>query len=274
MDSPEFASAPFRHGKSLQVVSTSAFGLIERTFKSKLEVPVHSHTRAHVVITLRGKYVQKSGGKTLEFTPWTVCFYPVGESHSSSYSQLGARSLHVDIPPETLERVRDACPSLDGPLFFYGGKPALIGGEIYREFRALDSTSPLVLEGLILQLFGEMCRIPQPTHDHPPSWLTRADTMICERFTEMLTLSDIAGHVGVHPVHLARQYRKHFRFTVGERIRRLRIDYACRQISTTKLPLADIALASGFFDQSHFAVAFKNQVGTPPSVYRRAVRDC
>jgi AraC family transcriptional regulator len=96
--------------------------------------------------------------------------------------------------------------------------------------------------------------------------------MIRERFTEQLTLSDIASQAGVHPVHLAREYRKYYRSTVGEQIRRLRIDYARQQISTTENTIADIALTSGFSDQSPFTLAFKSYVGSPPSVYRRALR--
>jgi AraC family transcriptional regulator len=272
MNSRKPPQTTFRHGKSVQAISAAGFRVVERLYPPNLQVPQHLHKDAHLVVTLRGKYLQRSSGKDLEFEPGTVGFYPAGETHSSSYSPLGARSLHIDIDPETFDRAREASPGFARSLVCRGGKPASISGEIYRECRSPDAPSPLVLEGLIFQLFGEICRVPMQRRHHLPTWLSRADGVIRERFTETLTLSDIAGYVGVHPVHLAREYRKHYRSTVGEQIRRLRVDFARRQISTTESTLADIALASGFSDQSHFTVAFKNYVGIPPSVYRRSLR--
>jgi AraC family transcriptional regulator len=55
-------------------------------------------------------------------------------------------------------------------------------------------------------------------------------------------------------------------------MRQLRIERASRQILQTDLPLVEIALASGFSDQSSFTVAFKNVTGMTPSVYRRISR--
>lgn len=272
MGCTKFSSLPFRHGRVLKDLSTTQFRIVERLYRPNLQVPSHRHTDAHLVITLRGKYVQRSDRVDAELTPWSVSFYPAGESHSASYSSMGARSLHIEISPEALSRVREASPALDGPVICQEDRAASIAGAIYREFRASHATSSLVLDGLILQLFGEISRNPLETGNDLPPWLSRADEMIRTRFTEALTLSEIASSVGVHPVHLAREYRKYYSFTVGEKIRRLRIDYACQQISDTEYPLADIALASGFFDQSHFTVAFKNCVGTPPSVYRRSLR--
>jgi AraC family transcriptional regulator len=56
-------------------------------------------------------------------------------------------------------------------------------------------------------------------------------------------------------------------------VRRLRIEYACEQLSATTRPLADIALIAGFSDQSHFTVNFKQQIGTSPSQYRRSIQN-
>jgi AraC family transcriptional regulator len=273
MDCLKSVQIPFRHGKSVRAISTTGFRVVERLYGPDLQVPLHLHASAHLVITLRGKYINRANGRNLELSPWTVGFYPAGEQHSSSYSELGARALHIDITQKRLEIMREACPALSDRLIFRGEKSTFISGEICRELCMLDdSVSPIVLEGLILQLFGEISRVPMQKFCQCPGWLSRADAMIRARFTEQLTLSDIASQAGVHPVHLAREYRKYYQSTVGEQIRRLRIDYARQQISTTENTLANIALTSGFSDQSHFTVAFKSYVGSPPSVYRRTLR--
>jgi AraC family transcriptional regulator len=59
---------------------------------------------------------------------------------------------------------------------------------------------------------------------------------------------------------------------MGEYLRRLRIGRAARQLAESETPLAEIALAAGFADQSHFSNVFRRQTGMSPSSFRRSVR--
>ena len=93
-----------------------------------------------------------------------------------------------------------------------------------------------------------------------------------ERFAEAITLDQIASTVGVHPGHLAREFRRYYRCTPGDYIRQLRVDRACRELSVGDNSLAEVALAAGFSDQSHFATAFKRHTGLTPAAYRRAAQ--
>ena len=86
------------------------------------------------------------------------------------------------------------------------------------------------------------------------------------------SLSGLAESVGVHPVTLARAFRRAFGCTVGEYVRRLRIDHAAHQLAQTELPLAEIALAAGFSDQSHFSNLFRRHTGLSPFKFRRVAR--
>ena len=90
------------------------------------------------------------------------------------------------------------------------------------------------------------------------SWVFVARDLLRDRFSLSLTRSDIAAAVGVHPVQLARQFRRTFRCSAGEYVRRVRIDVACELLRTSK-PLSDIALGAGFSDQSHFSRVFTAQ---------------
>lgn len=73
----------------------------------------------------------------------------------------------------------------------------------------------------------------------------------------------------MHPVYLASEFRRRFVLTVGEYVRRLRIDYACGEISAREnVSLAEIALATGFSSQSHFSKTFKRVTGMTPLEYR------
>src|SRR5206468_2009075 len=84
--------------------------------------------------------------------------------------------------------------------------------------------SLLAMEGLALEILAEMSRHPVPSSERTPTrWLLRARELIHSRFTENLSLGEIALEVGVHPVHLARVFRCHFASTLGGYVRKLRV---------------------------------------------------
>jgi AraC family transcriptional regulator len=79
--------------------------------------------------------------------------------------------------------------------------------------------------------------------------------------------------VGVHPVTLARGFRRAYGCTLGEYVRRQRIENACRQLLDSAASLAEIALANGFADQSHFSNTFHRYTVMTPARYRRSAKE-
>ena len=79
-----------------------------------------------------------------------------------------------------------------------------------------------------------------------------------------LPLADVARRVGVHPVHLARTFRRVHQITFAGYVRHVRIEFARRELAASDAPLGDIAVAAGFCDQSHFSRLFKRYTGLTP----------
>ena len=102
-----------------------------------------------------------------------------------------------------------------------------------------------------------------------PQWLKRAREIVETRFLEPLSMPEIASAVGVHLVHLSREFHRYNHCTVGELIRRRRVEHACHLLARSNLNLAEIALACRFSDQSHFSMVFKRHMGTTPLRFRK-----
>ena len=137
----------------------------------------------------------------------------------------------------------------------------------------MDTAASLIIEGLTLEIMAETARHSAQSIERTiPTWLKRAKELLRERFAENLTLEQIASEVGIHPVHLASVFRRKYHCTVGEYIRQLRIEYACREIEKGELPLAIIALEAGFANQGHFSTSFKRLTGLTPVSYRNSFR--
>jgi len=143
--------------------------------------------------------------------------------------------------------------------------------KLYKEFREMDEASPLAIEGLALEMLAEVSRRKVKVADRrPPRWLSQALDLLHEQFSERLTIAYLATSVGVQPVHLAREFRKFYRRTIGEHIRQLRIEHACGELCVSDASLAAIASAAGFSDQSHFSRTFKRLMLMTPAQYRAA----
>ena len=102
-----------------------------------------------------------------------------------------------------------------------------------------------------------------------PQWLKRAREIVETRFLEPLSVSEIATAVGVHMVHLSREFHRYNRCTLGQLIRRRRVEHACHLLTYSNINLAEIALACCFSDQSDFSKVFKDHLGITPAKFRK-----
>lgn len=59
---------------------------------------------------------------------------------------------------------------------------------------------------------------------------------------------------------------------LGEYVRRLRVDFACRELSNSRKPLAEIATTAGFCDQAHLSRTLKRFTGMTPVEFRSVFR--
>lgn len=101
----------------------------------------------------------------------------------------------------------------------------------------------------------------------PPPWLLTARDLLADG-DGPAALGALAARVGVHRVHLAREFRDHFGLTVGDYVRRRRLVRARLLVAETDLPLSTAAADAGFADQAHLTRAFRAAFGTTPGRYR------
>jgi len=233
-------------------------------------IPRHFHKNAYFCLVLTGEYFETFKGSTVRCVPSTVVFHPPEQLHSNRFQNSTGVCFNIELGTKSLNRISEFAENLSSPRHCNGGHIARLGAKIYKEFNMGDCVSNIAIEGLTLELTAESSRDFSKTQcKHIPPWLKRAEEILNDSFQQQSRLSDIAKIVGVHPVHLAREFHKYLHCTVGEYIRRLRIDYARQQLAESTLPLVEIALAAGFANQSHFSRTFKLNTGMTPSEYRR-----
>lgn len=242
--------------------------LRESVYYPGLALPKHSHSHSYLSYVVEGNYVEYYPGRPpADCAAGALRFLPAGEVHSNAYRD-GARCLLVRLHPSTMDHLREAGNVLQAPGRIDGPKAEWMANRLYTEFGERDTAAALAIEGIVLELLAEGARSNGGLSRNVPKWLARAREAIHAQFLETPSLAELARAAGVHPVHLAREFRRYFNCTVGEYMRKLRIEHASRLLAKTETPLADIATLCGFADQSHFSSTFKRSTGITPAKFR------
>jgi len=255
------------YGKISRIHAVGSLTLTETIYSLGHKLPCHSHEHAYFCFVLQGGFTEFCDKGSHTYQPASLIFHPPGQAHSDQF-QTDARCFNIQFDAH----LNHETPTLKEPADFHGGVPTYLATKLYREFREMDEVSALAIEGLALEMIAESTRALRRLNGTTPPWLERAREILHSDFAEPLTLAHLATMVGVCPTHLAREFRRRYDCTIGAYVRQLRIEFARHQLSCSAIPLTEIAIAAGFFDQSHFARTFKLLTGMSPAAYRRAVR--
>jgi AraC family transcriptional regulator len=219
---------------------------------------------------LDGAFTEWAGRTPVLCIPSTLKFMPAGERHCDDFDRGPVRGLLIEVEPDRLKALQPYGAVLDRRMHSCGGAPAEIALRLHAELCHMDSAAPLAIEGLMLELLATASRQPESVpRRSPPGWLQQVRCRIEEGVTGTLGVTEVANLVGVHPVTLARTFRRVYGCTMGEYVRRRRLERAMQQLRESNASLVSIALANGFADQSHFTNLFRRYTGVTPSAFRR-----
>jgi len=95
--------------------------------------------------------------------------------------------------------------------------------------------------------------------------LDRAVSYIREHFADELSLDELASVAGFSKYHFHRIFTQRYAETVGDYVRRIRLEKAALKLLTDKRSsVTKIAFDSGFSSSQHFAKSFKTHFGVSP----------
>jgi AraC family transcriptional regulator len=248
--------------------AVAGISLSETRYAAGAQLPRHSHEHAYFCLIRQGTYQEEYAGRHRSCGPLMLAFHPAEEVHAEKFDGEEVRSFNIEVTPSWLQVVAGAAPP-DEPFDTRGGPLVGLAVRLLDEFDHPDSSSPLIIAGLTLELLG-LCARAARGGPAAPRWLLRVRDFLTENCTQAFSLADLAAEAGgVHPGYLAGAFRRHFGSTVGAYVRRQRIALACRHLTSSGAPLAEVALLAGFADQSHFTRTFRRETGLTPAAYRK-----
>jgi AraC-like DNA-binding protein len=199
-----------------------------------------------------------------------VIYFPPGAPHATR-SEVNVKTLQAVMPGPWVDRLAEVAPLTPLVTQHDAGPATWLADRLYREYLQRNAVAPLVLEGILLQMVAEFSRNQRTLNETGGARsVRRAQEFIRAHFADELSIESIAVAAGVHPSHLMRSFRRIQGCTVGDYIRQLRVEEACRMLRSSHEPLAQIACSLGFADQSHFTRTFKAHTGQTPAQFQNS----
>lgn len=250
------------------------FLLVETSYARGERIPAHLHDRPYFCLVVRGDYQERAVTGEVSCRRDTVAFHPEGVVHEDQFGDVGGDCFNVECESSWLRDTASGLESAKTPIYLRDDYATWLTRRLQHEVRTAGGHTDLAIDGLTRALVAAVARWAEGAtpHGEPaqgPDWLREALAIAAREGASGIGPSEIARRVGVHPRHLARTFRDLMGCTVGEFLRRQRIEVARRLLTESPHSLSQIAYRSGFADQSHLTRTFKRYVGSTPLEYRR-----
>jgi len=210
---------------ALESRELAGFRMTESLYPARLRQPRHSHTLPSFSFVLAGSYLETFAARPAMRQPSTLVFHPPQESHAVEYEDRPVRILSVRMDAPRFSYFTDHAAIFESHVSARTETINWIGHRLYKEFRHADDLSTLAVEGLVCDALVEAVRTHARSKVSSPSWLRQAEDYLRDNFSQPFRFEDVAKAAGVHPAHLSRVFRRNHGCTVGEYVRRLRLEH-------------------------------------------------
>ncbi|MBA4319279.1 MAG: hypothetical protein C0412_12835 [Flavobacterium sp.] len=256
-------------GSALKRKLLNGIILIEKEYYSGERIPLHAHENSYFCSVIDGNWEKRIGKKKLLCSPLKSIFHKPDIEHSDIFFNK-TKVFDIELDIKWLEKSLCYSANLSDCKEFFNNSVNWLTIKIYYEFVNNINDSALLFEELIQDLLTAVTlnNLPLKEEKSVSPWLKNVREFIDENYARSITFQEISKEADVHPVHLVRTFKLVYKSTLGDYQRKLRIKAACEKLIFTNLPYGEIALLTGFYDQSHFYRIFRKYTGLIPSAYR------
>lgn len=242
--------------------------------------PNHFHEYYVIGLVEAGERLLSCRGRQYTIRPGCIVLFNPGDNHACVQSDGGTldyRSFHIS--RETMLELAGEVTGREGLPGF--SRKVLYDEEAARTLRALHEMilndtgdlgreeSLLFLISMLIQSCGqpfERC-IPECREE-----IERACAFIEHHYAERIYLDQICRHAALGKSTLLRAFTKSKGVTPYRYLENIRISEA-KKLLERGVPPLDVAMRTGFSDQSHFTNYFSSFIGLAPGVYREVFSD-
>jgi AraC family transcriptional regulator len=229
----------------------------------------HAHDDPIVTLVVSGQVEEAVPRETRQVTALDVGFKPAGIRHADRFGDCGVRAVRISLGPILFAAVEEAA---SGTLE-WGWTPRSPAVAPLMRVATQLCGAPASEADLLTDLHDALSALgadrPRKLSACPAAWLRHVREAIDDSQRSGPRLSELAATAGVHPVYLARQFRRQYGCSVGQYIRWRRVAATAALLGDRRRPIASIAADVGCSDQSHLTRDVRAAAGVTPGMLRR-----
>jgi AraC-like DNA-binding protein len=239
------------------------------------DYPLHMHQEYSIALLLRGTETTVCNGSSYRARRGDLLLVSSEQVHASQSVNSEYRAFKIW--PDALTRICDASSLRHNPCFQdVVVKDRLLFRallelhiELEKEGSALERESRFVSTmALLLNRQTERQRESVSNARKEETKVRIVREYLRDHYAENVSLSQLTSLTNLSPYYLLRVFRSRAGFPPHEYQTQVRIAHA-RRLIRAGTPLSQIAIETGFFDQSHLSRNFKRIVGVTPRQYFR-----
>lgn len=227
----------------------------------------HGHGDAFFALLLRGSYEEKSSGSTLRYFPFTLGFHSSDTTHADEVYASDTRFLIIQLSNTWYEHLRTSEMYRESRPRICNAYGSWLVTRLRDQLESDVPLWPLSVENLVFDLLSTVVEVN--SFGSRPQWLDRTIELLRSEFPSNVTVVRLARELGLHPIYLSRQFRRYCGQSIAGFVHSLRVSSAMLQLRDPDVPLSEVALASGYSDQSQFTKAFTRRMGITPGAFRK-----
>jgi AraC family transcriptional regulator len=258
-------SKPCTHGRTIAMRSTQGFVWTLSVFPPRAYVPQHDRARPGLTYIVAGSLREGFFSRNFDIPAGTLIAKPPDAAHWDWSGSKGTTCLILEVAgcnPALLE----SAPMLDRLALVRSPLMSSLADSVVRRLRRHRSGSESSLSNLTVEFLAAAHHADD--YGEHPSWVERAIEFLDDDYMSIKRVNEVAAIAGVHPVHLARVFRRRVGCTIRTYLTRLRVRAAADRLARSDEPISHIAIGVGFADQSHLTRAFTMDLGVAPAQYR------
>ncbi|WP_420575035.1 helix-turn-helix transcriptional regulator [Kordia sp.] len=223
----------------------------------------HSHEDIHLSLILQGGNLESRKRKDTQVSSGKIIAYNQGEIHRNRFTSFPSKNLNLELKNDFFSK--NDLNFNDLELIEnrnIGAYLDLI--QIYNELQINDVYTLDAIQLSMKSLFTK-----NKTTSKKPIWMTQLKEIIEDRWNEFISLDELALTLNVHPVTISKYFKKYYNGTLGDYMRKVKVERALHFLFHTDMPITEIAFTCGFSDHSHMIRIFKMYIGYNPKNIRK-----
>jgi AraC family transcriptional regulator len=233
------------------------------------KVDWHYHENPYFTYLIQGKLFESNKKESYYLEPGDLLFHNWQDAHYNIKPPEFTRGFHVELNRNWFSKYALATTDTEGSINLKDPLIKHLMSKVFIESKLNDRYSSLSIESSLIEIFSTVAATKEKC-DKRPTWAKRLQELLMEEQMDY-SLVHLSSTLGIHPIHLSREFRRYFGTSLGNYIRLLKLNKAFHLIISNRFSMTEVCYQCGFYDQSHFIKNFKRAYNTSPAKLIRQI---